>query len=235
VPLEALIDPEKPVGPAELVDLFVPVEKLRCLIGRFAWLEMRVLAIADFAAAWHWALLGRCPQPEGALTSGLAYKVLPLAQLQQVPIGDSTAPDALAILQRMTGLQAVADPTLDTPARRYGNAVLMRFPVCAVRTLDLSFRSREPRARWMTDIDFGAETWRVVATNPGLASCERRVQVDQLLQRFDTPAMPVILPGDLYERFIYGQTRRRLTSHFYRARFHEPLQHACPSFALDRV
>ena len=40
VPLEALIDPEKPVEPDELVEQFVPVEKSRRLSGRFALLWM---------------------------------------------------------------------------------------------------------------------------------------------------------------------------------------------------
>src|SRR6478752_9746303 len=61
--------------------------------------------------------------------------------LQEVPLGGNGSPDVLDVLQRMTNLHAVAGPTLDTPERRYGNAVLTRYPVRAVRTLDLSFRS----------------------------------------------------------------------------------------------
>jgi endonuclease/exonuclease/phosphatase family metal-dependent hydrolase len=155
--------------------------------------------------------------------------------LQEVPLGGSHAPDVLTLLQRLTGLHAVGGPTLDTPARRYGNAVLTRFPVRAVRTLDLSFKSREPRGALDADIDFGAETWRVVATHLGLASRERRAQVEQVLQRFDTPEMPVILLGDLNEWFIYGGTLRRLVSHFYRARSPKTFPTRYPLFALDRI
>ncbi len=54
VPLEALIDPEKPAEPDELVEQFVPVEKLRRLSGRFALPEMLALAIVGLAAALHW-------------------------------------------------------------------------------------------------------------------------------------------------------------------------------------
>ena len=97
--------------------------------------------------------------------------------LQEVPLGGSGAPDVLDVLQRMTNLNAVAGPTLDTPERRYGNAVLTRYPVRAVRTLDLSFRSREPRGALDADIDCGGELWRVVATHLWLASSERRAQV----------------------------------------------------------
>jgi len=155
--------------------------------------------------------------------------------LQEVPLGGSAAPDVLAILRRMTGLHAVAGPTLDTPARRYGNAVLTRFPAHAVRTLGLSFRSREPRAALAADIDCDGETWRVVATHLGLASRERRAQVERVLQSFDTPAMPVTLLGELNEWFIYGRTLRRLVAHFYRARSPRTFPIRYPLFALERI
>ncbi|MPW08186.1 endonuclease [Paraburkholderia sp. CNPSo 3155] len=155
--------------------------------------------------------------------------------LQEVPLGGASSPDVLALLQRMTGLDAVAGPTFDTPARRFGNAVLTRYPVRAVRTLDLSFRSREPRGALDADIDCNGELWRVVATHLGLASSERRAQVEQVLQSFDTPALPVILLGDLNEWFVYGRTLRRLVTHFRRATALRTFPTRFPLFALDRI
>jgi len=155
--------------------------------------------------------------------------------LQEVPLGGTGSPDVLAVLQRMTGLDAVAGPTLDTPARRYGNAVLTRYPVRAVRTLDLSFKSREPRGALDADIDCNGDLWRVVATHLGLASSERRAQVEQVLQCFDTPALPVILLGDLNEWFVYGRTLRRLVTHFHRATALRTFPTHYPLFALDRI
>jgi endonuclease/exonuclease/phosphatase family metal-dependent hydrolase len=155
--------------------------------------------------------------------------------LQEVPLGGNGSPDVLDVLQRMTNLHAVAGPTLDTPERRYGNAVLTRYPVRAVRTLDLSFRSREPRGALDADIDCGGELWRVVATHLGLASSERRAQVELVLQNFDTPALPVILLGDLNEWFVYGRTLRRLVTHFHRASALRTFPKRYPLFALDRI
>jgi endonuclease/exonuclease/phosphatase family metal-dependent hydrolase len=155
--------------------------------------------------------------------------------LQEVPLGGTSSPDVLAVLQRVTGLNAVAGPTLDTPARRYGNAVLTRYPVHAVRTLDLSFKSREPRGALDADIDCNGDLWRVVTTHLGLASSERRAQAEQVLQSFDTPALPVILLGDLNEWFIYGRTLRRLVTHFHRATALRTFPTRYPLFALDRI
>jgi endonuclease/exonuclease/phosphatase family metal-dependent hydrolase len=155
--------------------------------------------------------------------------------LQEVPLGGTGSPNVLDALQRMTNLRAVAGPTLDTPERRYGNAVLTRYPVRAVRTLDLSFRSREPRGALDADIDCNGETWRVVATHLGLASSERRTQVEQVLRTFDTPALPVILLGDLNEWFVYGRTLRRLVTRFHRASALRTFPTRYPLFALDRI
>jgi endonuclease/exonuclease/phosphatase family metal-dependent hydrolase len=155
--------------------------------------------------------------------------------LQEVPLGGSGSHDVLDVLRRMSGLHAVAGPTLDTPQRRYGNAVLTRYPVRAVRNLDLSFGSREPRGALDADIDCGGELWRVVATHLGLASSERRAQVEQVLQSFDTPALPVILLGDLNEWFVYGRTLRRLVTRFHRASALRTFPTRWPLFALDRI
>jgi phosphatidylserine/phosphatidylglycerophosphate/cardiolipin synthase-like enzyme/uncharacterized membrane protein YdjX (TVP38/TMEM64 family) len=58
VPPEALIDPETPVAPNELVSQFVPVERPHRLIGRFALLGVLALVIVGLTAAWHWTALG---------------------------------------------------------------------------------------------------------------------------------------------------------------------------------
>jgi phosphatidylserine/phosphatidylglycerophosphate/cardiolipin synthase-like enzyme/uncharacterized membrane protein YdjX (TVP38/TMEM64 family) len=58
IPAEALIDPETPVAPDELVGRFVPAEKAKPLIGRFALLGVLAFLIVGFAAAWHWTPLG---------------------------------------------------------------------------------------------------------------------------------------------------------------------------------
>lgn len=158
-----------------------------------------------------------------------------IVALQEVPLGGTRTPNVLASLRDMTGMNAVEGPTLNTAARRYGNAVLTRFPVRAVRTLDLSFGSREPRGALDADIDCGGEAWRVVATHLGLSASERRAQVEQVLQSFDTPHMPVILLGDLNEWFVHGRTLRRLVTRFHRANALRTFPTRYPLFALDRI
>ncbi|MBI0328329.1 endonuclease/exonuclease/phosphatase family protein [Burkholderia plantarii] len=155
--------------------------------------------------------------------------------LQEVPLGGRDAPDVLAALAATTGMHAVAGPTIDTPARRYGNAVLSRFPVLAARTLDLSVAGREPRGALDADLRIGGAPVRVVACHLGLSAAERSEQVRRLLASFDTGRMPVILLGDINEWFVHGRALRALTSHFRRAPALRTFPAVCPLFALDRI
>jgi endonuclease/exonuclease/phosphatase family metal-dependent hydrolase len=158
-----------------------------------------------------------------------------IVALQEVPLGGTDTPDLLAHLSAVAGLNAVEGPTLDTAKRRFGNAVLSRFPIRAARTLDLSFGLREPRGALDADIAYGGQRVRVVATHLGLSAGERRHQVDMLLRTFDTPNLPVILLGDLNEWLVWGQPLRQLLTHFRRAPAPPTFPTRWPLFALDRI
>lgn len=57
VPAEAVIDPERPVDPDELVAEFVPPEESRPAANRILRLSAIVLVLAALAAAWRWTPL----------------------------------------------------------------------------------------------------------------------------------------------------------------------------------
>jgi endonuclease/exonuclease/phosphatase family metal-dependent hydrolase len=155
--------------------------------------------------------------------------------LQEVPLGGSETPDVLSQLREATGMAAVEGATLDTPKRRYGNAVLSRLPVRMARTLDLSFHRREPRGALDADIECAGRLVRVVATHLGLSASERSTQVRTLLAAFDNSDLPVILVGDINEWFVRGRALRALVSHFRRAPAPRTFPTFCPMFALDRI
>jgi endonuclease/exonuclease/phosphatase family metal-dependent hydrolase len=155
--------------------------------------------------------------------------------LQEVPLGGPGGVDVLEILRDATGYYAVEGPTEDSPRRRYGNAVLSRYPVAAARTIDLSFGSREARGALDADIDCHGHALRVVATHLGLRPAERREQIRRLLQAFDTDRMPVLLMGDVNEWFVWGRSLRWLVSHFKAAPAPCTFPSRWPVFALDRI
>lgn len=155
--------------------------------------------------------------------------------LQEVPLGGSRTPNVLTMLQEATGFHAAEGPACIRPERRYGNAVLTRYPILSMRTIDLSFGSREPRGALDADINCHGHMLRVIATHLGLRPAERRDQIRRLLQVFDTEEMPVILMGDINEWFVWGRSLRWLVSHFQAVPAPRTFPSRRPLFALDRI
>ncbi|NQE50695.1 endonuclease/exonuclease/phosphatase family protein [Herbaspirillum rubrisubalbicans] len=177
---------------------------------------------------------------DGLFSPGRIARVLQeidadILALQEVPLGGASQVDVLALLREATGLFAVEGPTLQSPTRRYGNAVLSRYPVLATQNIDLSFGSREPRGALDADIDCHGHMLRVIATHLGLKPAERRAQIKRLLQAFDTDQAPVILMGDVNEWFMWGRALRWLVSHFEAAPAPRTFPSRWPLFALDRI
>lgn len=158
-----------------------------------------------------------------------------IVALQEVPMGGSTCDNVAAIVAEATGYECAEGPACDTPQRRYGNAVLSRYPILSVRAIDLSFGSREPRGALDADVDCNGDLLRIVATHLGLRPAERRHQIRRLLDVFDTEEMPVILMGDINEWFMWGKTLRMLVSHFQAVPAPATFPTRWPVFALDRI
>jgi endonuclease/exonuclease/phosphatase family metal-dependent hydrolase len=155
--------------------------------------------------------------------------------LQEVPLGGSHWPNVLSILQQSVRQVAVEGYTFSVGGRRFGNAILSRYPILATRRIDMSFGSREPRVALDADIYCHGHALRVIATHLGLRAAERRAQISKLLQCFDTGEMPVILLGDVNEWFVWGRTLRRLVSHFQTVPAPATFPARWPVFALDRI
>lgn len=155
--------------------------------------------------------------------------------LQEVPLGGTRTPNVLAVLQEATGYVAAEGPACDRPERRYGNAVLSRYPILSMRAIDLSFGSREPRGALDADVNCHGHLLRIVATHLGLRTAERHDQIRKLLQMFDTEEMPVILLGDINEWFVWGRSLRWLVSHFQAVPAPRTFPSRYPVFALDRI
>jgi endonuclease/exonuclease/phosphatase family metal-dependent hydrolase len=158
-----------------------------------------------------------------------------IVALQEVPLGGIQFPNVLEMLEQATGMSGAEGPTRGGSERRYGNAVLSRYPIRAKRAIDLSFGSHEPRGAVDADVDCHGHPLRVVATHLGLRLAERRDQIRRLLQVFDTDRMPVILMGDINEWFVWGRSLRWLVSHFQAVPAPATFPSRFPIFALDRI
>jgi endonuclease/exonuclease/phosphatase family metal-dependent hydrolase len=155
--------------------------------------------------------------------------------LQEVALGGGNLPDVLAILREATGFFSAEGFTFSVSERRYGNAVLSRYPIVATRSVDLSYGKREPRCALDADVNCHGHPLRVIATHLGLRPAERHDQIRRLLQVFDTDQMPVILLGDVNEWFVWGRSLRWLVSHFESVPAPATFPSRWPVFALDRI
>ena len=158
-----------------------------------------------------------------------------IVALQEVPLGGEHWPNLLPQLARTTHMVGVDGFTFSVGGRRFGNAILSRYPVLVTRRIDISFGSREPRGALDADIYCHGQRLRVIATHLGLRAAERRAQVARLLQVFDTGEMPVLLMGDVNEWFVWGRTLRTLVSHFQAAPAPATFPSCAPILALDRI
>ncbi|HET8541967.1 MAG TPA: endonuclease/exonuclease/phosphatase family protein [Anaeromyxobacter sp.] len=126
-----------------------------------------------------------------------------VAGLQEVGLPrESGAPDDPAqLLAGLTGLHGAFGPTMSHRLGfAYGNAVLSRAPILAVRNYDLSVAGREPRGCVRVDVELSGSRVHFFVAHLGLHWRERRRQAAQLLSadilRDAALAYPLVLVGD---------------------------------------
>jgi len=144
--------------------------------------------------------------------------------------------DQLSALAAAAGYPVGVDgPTRQCRRGPFGNAVLTRLPVEAVRRIDLSMPAREARGALDVDLRCGATTVRVVATHFGLRHQERRAQWVRLLDHWSAITTPAVLLGD----FNHWWWRDRLLAMIEQRLGATPALRTFPSrrpvFALDRM
>lgn len=150
------------------------------------------------------------------------------------PHADSMQLDYLA---RATGMDALAGPTILRHDGDYGNALLTRRPVLAVRRHDISFAAREPRGALDVDLDVDGHRVRVIVTHLGLRPAERRYQVKLLLKLLhpDAPGEAVVALGDINEWLPVGRPLKWLHGLLGCPPAQRTFPTRFPLLALDRI
>jgi len=130
----------------------------------------------------------------------------------------------------------VAWYTLARSVGHYGNGLLTRFPVTAIRRLDLSVPGREPRGALDVDLDMDGVALRVIVTHFGLRATERRAQVQGLLTILSKePDRPVVVMGDFNEWSRKGPVVRMLDSALGASAAVPSFPSCWPVWSLDRI
>jgi len=152
---------------------------------------------------------------------------------------DARHVDQWLFFAQETGLHAIPGPNVRDHRGRFGNALLTRWPVMAVRQLDLSVHGREPRGAIDADLTIGNRILRVVATHFGLRSPERQHQTELLLSALEVDdgvkRDGIVIMGDLNE----WRGRRGGIPALDRAIGRAPAPRTfpswCPLLPLDRI
>lgn len=156
--------------------------------------------------------------------------------LQEVDNRMECGKSDLARLEELTGMQAVAGPTMLRPTGDYGNALLTRLPVHEVERHDISVVKREPRGILVAHLDVSGKRLQVAVTHLGLLPGERRHQVRCLIQALSGEhRRPMILMGDFNEWLFLGRPLRWLHRHFGNPRSPATFPARWPLLRLDHV
>jgi endonuclease/exonuclease/phosphatase family metal-dependent hydrolase len=179
---------------------------------------------------------GRCdPGRIARVIDELAPDVIGLQEVGTRP-GSQRDSYQMAYLAECLGLHAVAGPTMKLHDCDYGNVLLTRWPVHAVRHIELSFLRHEPRRAIDADIDLAGHSTRVVSTHLGLRAAERRFQVRRLLEAIAARQDPLLVVlGDINEWLPNGRPLRWLNAALGRSAVLRTFPSSYPIAALDRI
>jgi len=152
-------------------------------------------------------------------------------------VGLQEADYRLDFIAHRLGMEAVPGLTLLRHDGPYGNALVTRRRVLAVRRLGFTYSRFEPRNALDVDLDVGGETVRVIVTHLGLWPAERRYQVRKILSLLrETPMSErVVVLGDINEWLPLGRPLRWMHALLGQSPYERSFPSRWPLFALDRV
>ena len=146
------------------------------------------------------------------------------------------AESPLEMLEHLSGYEAVPGPNLRDHRGHYGNLLLTRLPLAAVRRIDLSEAGREPRGAIDADLVTPWGGFRAIVTHLGLGPFERRRQAARLTRALAAePAGPGVLLGDLNDWLPGSPTLKPLLALCDSARGPASFPARFPCLALDRA
>ena len=150
--------------------------------------------------------------------------------------------DQWAYLGQVTGCRVITAASVREHGRRFGNAILTRFPVLAAYSIDLTVAGHPPRSAIDADLLAGDRVLRVIATHFGLRAAERRLQANRLMAALGrpqtanrSPADAVLLMGDLNEWRGRAGAIRSLDRRLGRSAAARTFPSWMPMLPLDRI
>jgi endonuclease/exonuclease/phosphatase family metal-dependent hydrolase len=158
----------------------------------------------------------RCVGRDGIENSGRIAAVLreinaDIVALQEVTSYHEAAGDMLGYLAAEVEMEPIGGFTLTAAGAHYGNALLSKLPVSAIKRINISVAAREPRGVIQAAFGLNRQTIILWATHLGLGIRERHLQVKELLKIIHAANADVgILLGDFNEWLSWSRPLRAL-------------------------
>ena len=161
--------------------------------------------------------------------------ILALQEVDNQP-GTDVESMQLEYLSEVLGMSAIPGLRMIRKTGEYGNAILTRYPILAVRRHDLSYPLCEPRGALDVHLEVDGRAVRVIASHMGLRRRERQFQWHRVMQAVTTELdMPTFVLGDMNEWWRGAKTLKEA----HRIFGEPPAPPAFPSFfpvlALTRI
>ncbi len=160
-----------------------------------------------------------------------------IVALQEVTSHPEGRPDdMLAYLAASTAMVPIEGFTMTVQGSRYGNALLSRVPLSAVKRINISVEGREPRGVIESVFVLGNHTLTLWATHLGLRGCERNMQIKKIMKKIHTADADVsILLGDFNEWLFWSPSLRAIRRSFKATPSPASFPSQMPLFKLDRI
>lgn len=151
-------------------------------------------------------------------------------------LGPGSASEQMLILSDALEMAAAPGLTVVSDERRYGNALLTRAKLLAVRRVDISMCPFEPRGILDADLRVGTTCLRVLVTHLGRNRMERRWQSARLLDVLATgPGGPAVLIGDLNEWWPLSSGMRAIRRVLPHSKAVRSFPACFPLLSLDQI
>ncbi|MFP4316028.1 MAG: endonuclease/exonuclease/phosphatase family protein [Desulfovibrionales bacterium] len=139
-------------------------------------------------------------------------------------------------MARELEMEIIAGTTMVRKEASYGNVVLTRCEILAVRRHDITVGRYEPRGVIDLDLKLGKKEIRVVSTHLGLRMRERRLQHTKLREILASkPSELLVLMGDFNEWIPLAFPFRRVSHIFHHIHAPKTFPTVLPFLALDRI
>jgi endonuclease/exonuclease/phosphatase family metal-dependent hydrolase len=177
-------------------------------------------------------------QDVGRIAAVLAEIDADVVGLQEVEARPGrSAGDQAEALAAALAMECIAGPLVHGERGWYGNALLSRRPIQAVRKLLFEDHGGEARGAILADLDgIGGARWRVLTTHLDLYSGKRRRQFESVLDAI-LPAhvTPTVVIGDFNEWWPFNRGLELLRSHALLPDVAATFPSRWPFLALDRM